>query len=277
MFSTGLIVFRETLEAALFIGIIAAATRNLPGSRRWLGAGVLAGALGAAVLAGGMEAISAWADGIGQDLVNAAILAVALAMLAWHCIWVSTHAHQMAGEARALGRSVSESGGSLWALALATGMAVLREGAETVLFVAGLMAGTTDTPAAMLLGSAIGLVAGVLVGVALYHGLARIRARALFSVTNVLILLLAGNIASQLARTLIQAGLVDQWSDPAWDISALLPDDSSLGTVLHALVGYEASPTGLQVCFYALAIVLIWTATRRVASTARPPAPAGAA
>ena len=30
MFAASLIVFRETLEAALFVGIIAAATRQLP-------------------------------------------------------------------------------------------------------------------------------------------------------------------------------------------------------------------------------------------------------
>lgn len=40
MFTTALIVFRESLEAALFIGIVAAATRGVAGRTRWLGAGV---------------------------------------------------------------------------------------------------------------------------------------------------------------------------------------------------------------------------------------------
>ena len=36
MFATGLIVFRETLEAALFVSIIAAATRGLALRSLWL-------------------------------------------------------------------------------------------------------------------------------------------------------------------------------------------------------------------------------------------------
>ena len=42
MFGTAIIVFREVLEASIIIGILAAATRNIPGSRRWLVAGMLA-------------------------------------------------------------------------------------------------------------------------------------------------------------------------------------------------------------------------------------------
>ena len=47
MFAAALIVFRESLEAALIIGIMAAATRGIPWRGRWMMAGVLAGILGA--------------------------------------------------------------------------------------------------------------------------------------------------------------------------------------------------------------------------------------
>ena len=36
MFAAAIIVFREVLEAALIIGIIAAATRSIPRRGRWL-------------------------------------------------------------------------------------------------------------------------------------------------------------------------------------------------------------------------------------------------
>ena len=101
MFGTAIIVFRETLEAALFVGIMAAATRGLAGRSRWLTAGVLAGSAGALALAAGAEQISALADGVGQDLVNASILALALAMLTWHCVWISNHGARAAEIGRA--------------------------------------------------------------------------------------------------------------------------------------------------------------------------------
>jgi high-affinity iron transporter len=268
MYATGLIVFRETLEAALFVGIVAAATRSLAGRSRWLAGGVLAGALASLLVAAGMGRISAWAEGIGQDLLNVIILSAALLMLTWHCVWVSPQAKEMAQEARRIGSAALEGASTLWALSTAIALAVLREGAESVLFVAGFMSGANDGQLSMLSGAAAGLAVGAAVGALIYWGLARIRTQYLFSVTNVLILILAGSLASQLAKTLSQAGLVVRLSEPVWDSSALLSNESSVGTLLHALVGYDASPSGLQLVFYACTIGLIWLAanTRKIAA-----------
>lgn len=263
MFAAAVIVFRESLEAALFVGIVAAATRDLPGRSRWLAAGVMAGVLGALALATGAEQISALADGIGQDLVNAGILSLALAMLAWHCIWVSTHGKEAALQARRLGASVRDGGRPPLALVGAVALAVLREGAETVLFVAGLATGA-ESVGGMVAGVVAGLATGVLVGSLIYFGLARVRAEHLFKVTNFLILLLAGAIASQLARALAQAGVVDAWSTALWDSSHLLSTDSALGVLLHALAGYDARPSGLQLAFYLGTVFVIALATRHV-------------
>ena len=106
MFAAALIVFRESLEAALFIGIVAAATRQLAGRTRWLSAGVGIGVLGAVLLALMAERIAGWFDGIGQDVVNIGVLSLALVFLLWHCIWVAAHAKEMASQARRLGASV---------------------------------------------------------------------------------------------------------------------------------------------------------------------------
>jgi high-affinity iron transporter len=264
MFATAIIVFRETLEAALFVGIVAAATRGLAGRTTWLAAGVLAGLLGALALAAGAGQISALADGIGQDLVNVGILSLALAMLAWHCIWVSTHGREMSQDARRLGSSVRAGTRSPRALIAAVVLAVLREGAETVLFVAGLATGAPGSTQNMLLGAALGVLGGVAIGVMIYYGLSRVKPQHLFAVTNLLIVLLAAAIASQLARALAQAGLVDRWSSTLWDSSALLQTDSPVGVLLHALVGYDARPSGLQLAFYLGTLLIIGLATRQM-------------
>ena len=262
MFATAIIVFRETLEAALFVGIMAAATRGLAGRSRWLTAGVLAGSAGALALAAGAEHISALANGVGQDLVNAGILIVALAMLTWHCVWISNQGAQAAAEARALGSSFKRGQRAPWALMIVVALSVLREGAETVLFVAGYASGSGST------GTFVGAVAGVLCGSAMgaliYLGLSRVPVQRMFAVTNTLILLLAASIASQLARALSQAGLISAWGQPLWDTSPLLRVDSPVGTLAHALVGYEAQPTGLQLAFYALALLVIVSGSRWV-------------
>jgi high-affinity iron transporter len=48
MLATAIVVFRETLEAALIVGIVLAASAGVAGNRRWVGLGVLGGVLGAA-------------------------------------------------------------------------------------------------------------------------------------------------------------------------------------------------------------------------------------
>jgi len=268
MFGTGLIVFRETLEAALFVGIVAASTRGVATRSRWLAAGVAAGLLGSFALASVMDRVASLAEGLGQDIVTAAILSVALAMLAWHCIWVSTHAREMAAGAKRLGASAAQGTSTLWALSVAVALSVLREGAETVLFVTGLVSGAPQSPIGTAVGVGAGLALGAVAGWVLYAGLARVRAHRLFSVTNALILLLAGSLASQLARTLNQANLLTLLPEPAWDVSSVLPDDSSVGMVLHGVVGYEASPSWLQLMFYVVATGSIWFAARRMQARA---------
>lgn len=269
MFSTGLIVFRETLEAALFVGIIAACTRGLAHRSVWLASGILMGIAGSVGMAFGLERLGNWAEGLGQDLVNVVIVVVALVMLAWHCIWISPHAQEMVRTARRLGSTASQGHDTLWALSLAVAMAVLREGSETVIFVAGFWSGTSGGNAPMLLGAGLGLFAGVGVGSLIYLSLARIKTQHVFLVTNGLVLILAGSLASQLAKNLIQAGLVDHGTDPLWDISPLLSNDSAPGVFLHALMGYDAKPSALQLLFYCGTIGLIWMASRQAKAWAQ--------
>jgi high-affinity iron transporter len=267
MFTTALIVFRESLEASLFVGVIAAATRGLSGRRNWLGAGVGAGALGAVILALLARHIAGWLDGLGQDVVNIGMLSLALAMLLWHCVWVTTHTREMVSNARRLGQSVQQGQRTPRALLVVVALAVLREGAETVLFVGGSMTGSGAAQStSVLLAGGLGLTAGALVGAGLYLGLTRIPTRHVFSVTNVLIALLAASLASQLARALAQAGVIVQWTQPLWDSAQVLSPESAMGTLLHGLIGYDAHPSGAQLAAYLAALLFIYAGTRLLAS-----------
>lgn len=254
MFGAALIVLRESLEAALLIGIVAAATRDLPGRNRWLIAGIAAGLLGSLVVAGFTGQIAEWADGAGQELFNAGILGLAVLMLGWHNIWMSSHAAEMAAQAKGVASEVAAGERSLSAIAVVIAVAVLREGSETVLFLYGL---ATGDGSGIALGAALGLVGGIGVGAAIYAGLVRIPLRWFFAVTAGLILLVAAGMAGQVARFLIQADYLPPLRDPLWDSSALLPLDSSAGAFLHLLIGYEAQPSGMQFVFYATTLAAI--------------------
>jgi high-affinity iron transporter len=256
MLATAIIIFREVLEAALIIGILAAATRAISGSRRWLVAGVLVGLVGSALVAASTDAIGELADGIGQELFNAIVLGIAVLMLAWHNIWMSSHGKALAASASAMGKDIREGRLESSALFLIVALAVLREGSESVLFLYGIAASVESSQSAMLLGGLVGALAGVVVGYGIYAGLVRLPVRWFFSATSALVLLLAASMASQAAHFLIQADLLPSLASPVWDSSAVLPEQSALGMVLHTLIGYDES-AGMQLLFYIAVLIAI--------------------
>lgn len=257
MLATAIIIFREVLEAALIIGILAAATRTISGSRRWLLAGVLVGLLGSAMVAASTEAIGTLADGIGAELFNAVVLGVAVLMLAWHNIWMSSHGKALAASAKAMGADIREGRSECSALFLIVALAVLREGSESVLFLYGIATSAETELSAMLLGGLAGALTGMAVGYGIYAGLVRLPVRWFFSATSALVLLLAASMASQAARFLIQADLLPSLVTPLWDTSAILPEKSALGMLLHTLIGYDSHPAAMQLVFYLATLIII--------------------
>ncbi len=257
MFGSSLIVFRETLEAALLIGIIAAATKGLPGRNRWLTLGVVMGLLGSLAVAASTESIANLFDGIGQDIFNASILGIAVLMLGWHNVWMASHGAEMAAKARQVGANVKGGQQELSTIAIVVAVAVLREGSETALFLHGIAASSDTGSGTVLLGGLLGLLAGIVFGIIIYAGLLRIPLRWFFSVTGTLLLLLAAGLASQMARVLIQSDLLPSIASPLWDTASVLPVTSVLGSTLHILIGYDARPSGMQVVFYVTTLVAI--------------------
>lgn len=269
MLAAGLIVFREMLEAALVTGIILAATRGVAGSRLFISGGVILGLAGALVLALFAETLSDAMNGMGQELFNAAVLGLAVVMLAWHTIWMSRHGREMAAQMRAVGSAVSSGSRPLSVLSVVVGVAVLREGAETVLFLYGILASDGDSLMATAFGALLGVVAGAGVGALLYAGLVAIPTRLLFGVTTWMVTLLAAGMAAQMVTFLSAAGVLDVAMDPVWDSSGLLAEDSLPGRLLHTLIGYIDHPAWPQIIAYGLTLLVIAGAARLVARPVR--------
>ena len=257
-----IIVFREVFEAGLIVGIVLAVTRTVPHRNLWIGGGIIAGVLAACVVAVFAGALSNLFAGMGQELFNALIMAIAVVMLTWHNVWMARHGSELAGELRAAGQAVVEGSKSLLALAVVVGVAVLREGSEVVLFLYGVVAGSEDSALSVALGGVIGLVLGALVCVLTYAGLVRIPARKLFAVTTVLIALLAAGMAAQAAAFLEKANALTAMNNVVWDSAWLLSDSSLPGKALHTLIGYTDQPTAMQLIVYAAILAVTFVLMR---------------
>ena len=267
MFASAIIVFREVLEAAIIIGVLAAATRTVPGRTRWLLAGIVAGLAAAGLVAAFTERLANAFSGIGQELFNAGVLGVAVLMLAWHNLWMASHGQVLAAQARGLGDDIRAGRSACSVLLVVVGLAVLREGAETALFLFGVATSGDNSARGMLAGGVLGLAGGVLAGVLLYAGLLRISLHRLFKITAMLILLIAAGMASQATRFLIQADLLPTLADPLWDTSFILAQSSLLGVLLHGFIGYDARPAGMQILIFVIVLVSIYWGMRHVRRT----------
>lgn len=264
MLATAVIVLREVLEAALVVSIVLAATRGVRQRGLWVGYGVLGGSLGALIVAAFAEKLAAAASGLGQELFNAGVLAIAVLMLGWHNIWMSRHGRQMASELSSVGAAVRGGTRPLYVLSVVVAMAVLREGSELVLFLYGIAASGPGQTRELAGGFTFGLLGGIALSLAMYLGLLRVPAKRLFSVTGWLILFLAAGMAAQAAAFLVQADVLPAIGEAVWDTSRFVPDDSLLGKLLHTLVGYTAKPYGIQLGIYVVTIGVMLALTKMV-------------
>ncbi|MET0536680.1 MAG: FTR1 family protein [Xanthobacteraceae bacterium] len=270
MLGAAVIVFREVIEAGLIIGIVLAVTRTVPRRGLWVAAGVLVASLGAGLLALFAERIADAFAGSGQELLNAAVLGIAVVMLMWHTLWMAKHGQELAASMAQLGRAVTSGRRPLAALAMVVGLAVLREGSEVVLFLYGIVAAGAST-SSLFAGGMLGLAAGAAFTALTYYGLIAIPARYIFAVTSILIALLAAGMAAQAVQYLDAAGLINVLGERLWDSSSLLPQDSLLGRLLHTLIGYTDRPTELQLITYTTTL-LVMVALTRIATPGRRPA-----
>lgn len=263
MLGIALLVFREVLEAALIVTVVAAATRGVPRRGVFVGGGIALGVIGSFVVAIGMGFIEGSLGGIGQEVFQATVLLTAVVMIGWHVTWMSSHGREMVQQMKQVTDSVKAGSSSIAILLAVVALAVLREGSEIVLFLYGMAAGGAGK-LGFLSGVPLGLAGGVGVGMALYFGLLRIPIRHFFSATNWMLVVLASGLASSAAGFLIQANILPALGNQLWDTSWLLTNGSIVGQAVHILTGYEARPAGMQLIFWIGTFVILVAGMRMV-------------
>ncbi len=257
MGATFVVVLREGFEAALLLGIVYAYLAQI-GRREGRVFVTLGGAL--AVLASiamgvAVSALSGPLTDVGPDVVTLVVVFAAVALLTWHGWWMGRHARALRGE---LQRRVDAASASqqLWMVGLIAFTGVFREGAETVLFLWGLLTQVQDVSGATALaGGAAGLAAAAVLGWLVFQGGQRLSVQRFFVVTSLFILLLAAGLFSAGVGRLQGIGLLPG-GDAVWDTSWLLDDHGTVGGFLAGLIGYRARPSALELVAYALYLLV---------------------
>jgi high-affinity iron transporter len=235
-----LIVLRETLEAGVLVSVLAALGRQRQLSLRWLWSAFGLGIAGALLLAFNLRTISDWFDGVGQEVVNAALqYGVYTLLLTLLIAW--RRGHRQLQQRAMIG---------------AVALSVIREGSEVFLFFSAYLQASSELARALTSGF-VGLMIGVSVGILIYFTLTlALPERWSARVQAIMLPLLAAGMATQATQLLLQADWLPT-SQPLWDSSALLAENSLTGQLAYAVFGYEATPTVAECITYIGALVLI--------------------
>jgi len=251
MGATFVITLREAFEAALLLGIVYSCLDRI-GARasfHWVTLGAGLGLAASLAMGVSVSVLSGPLVDLGPDVVGAAIMFFAVALLTWHAWWMRQYARTIRGDVeQRIGAAHASQ--RIWIVGLIAFTGVFREGAETVLFLWGLMAEATSAAG---WGSVVGGLAGVAIaaglGWAVFHGGRRVSLPRFFAGTTALILLLAAGLFSSGVGRLEGLGLLPM-TDPVWDTSWLLSDQSGVGSILTGLIGYRARPSLFEVLAY---------------------------
>lgn len=253
--SIAFVVWRESVEALLVIGILdawlRAEARDTNRARMFLWGGVVAGLAFAGLLAALLVGL---ADAISEDAqlsYTTAVVLIAAALILQMVFWMRKHGRSMKRDLETqLSTAVARQ--SWWGVFVLALVAVAREGSETVIFLYGILSS----------GAAGGLFSGIGAGLfgfalaLLSYGLLQAGSRVLswrlfFRVTEIMLLFLACALLMTGIDGLIDLEILPRLSRRLWDSGWLLSDGDATGGFISALTGYRATPNLMELLVFA--------------------------
>jgi len=264
-----IITFRETLEAALIVGIVLSYLARTRQTRYnnvvYIGvvSAVVASIIGAFLftnLAGGFT-------GRAEEIFEGITMLVGAALLTTMILWMMRQRHVAADLENRVATEVGEA--HRFGIFSLIFVAVLREGIETVIFLGAASFVATDNN---LIGAAAGILAAIVLGYAMFVGSMKINLKRFFNITSILLVLFAAGLVAHGVHELQEAGIIPTVIEHVWDVNPqvnpdgsypLLHENGYIGSILKGLFGYNGNPSLIEVLSYLGYLLLVFVFWRR--------------
>lgn len=263
MLPSYLLSLREGIEAALIVGIVLSALRQMNQIKFapavWAG---VAGAAALSLIAAIVLTAFGWSlEGPAEPIFEGITMFLAAGVLTWMIFWMHSNSRQMKGELESGVRQALSTNGTRGLFALAF-IAVFREGIELALFLTASV--FASNPVETILGSLLGLFTAILLGWSLFATTVKLDLRRFFRVTGILLILFAAGLVAHGVHEFNEVGLIPSVIEHVWDINLVLDEKSTFGSILIALFGYNGNPSLTEVLAYGFYFVAIWLGLRTV-------------
>ncbi len=257
MLASFLITFREALEAALIIGIIAAYIAKIGRKdlNRYIYTGIIGAIVASMAVALVFKIVYGELEGTAEQLFEGGAALTAAAVLTYMIFWMAQNSKKIKGEIQEK-IDISISKGQMLGIAALSFIAVFREGVETVLFLGTL---AIQSPFDTFLGFMVGVVVVVILSFVMFKGMYRLDVSSFFKYTSILLILFSAGMVATGVHELNEAGIIPSVIEHVWDLNPPMNPDGSypllhekglIGSSLKSLLGYHAGPSFTMIIAY---------------------------
>jgi len=274
MISSFIITFRETLEAALIIGIILAylikTKREKYNNIVYLGiaSAIIASIIGAFLF----NSIAGGFTGRAEEIFEGFAMIFASFLITFMILWMLKQKHIVINLHKKVNKEIQEK--HRLGIFFLVFVSVLREGIETVIFLgAASFAATTKNS---IMGAILGIVAAIILGYAIFIGSKKVNIKAFFNATSIILILFAAGLTAHGIHEFQEANVIPTYIGHVWDINPelnldgtypMLHEKGTVGSIATGLVGYNGNPSLIEVISYItyiLLIVFLWKNIDRI-------------
>lgn len=257
------IMWRESIEALLVVGIVYSWLKQLKSGRRegmmFLAAGVGVGVLCAVILGMILVKLSGSLSGNAQEYLQAGLTFAAALMIVYMVKWMRSNGAKLKSEMLS---SLAQNEARRWniSILIVVAVAIAREGSEAVIFIYAIGFGEKGIVSLGMLASVgLGLALAVFTIWLLSMGNKIFSWRYFFKFTEILLLLLGGALLLNCVDILVSIGVLPVIKAKFWDTSFILGDGGRFVPMLTSIVGYRATPSLMDILVY----ILYWVGVTR--------------
>ncbi|MFQ5455376.1 MAG: FTR1 family protein [Nitrospirota bacterium] len=267
MIPSFIITFRETLEAALVIGVILSYLVKIQQVKynNIVYIGVVSGIIASIVSALLFTNAAGGFTGRTEEIFEGITMLLGACLLTTMILWMIKQKHVATELEHKVAIEIAEA--HKFGLFSLVFISVLREGIETVIFLKVASFVSTNNN---LIGGLAGIIGAIILGYTIFIGSIRISIKKFFNVTSILLILFATGLVAHGVHELQEANILPTIIEHLWDINPslhldgsfpLLHEKGEIGSILNGLFGYNGNPSLIEVISslgYLLLVCIFW-------------------
>ncbi len=270
MIPSFIITFRETLEAALIVGIILGYLVKT-GQTKYnnivyisSASAIVTSIIGALLF----NSIAGGFTGRPEKIFEGITMLIGALLLTTMILWMMKQKHIAAELEHRVAAELTEA--HKFGLFSLIFVAVLREGIETVIFLQAASFVSTNNS---LIGALTGISAAIFLGYAIFVSSMRINIKKFFNITSLHLILFAAGLVAHGVHELQEAKIIPTVTEHLWDINPQVNPDGSypllhekgyVGSILKGLFGYNGNPSLIEVLNYFVYLMLVFVLWRNI-------------